>query len=890
MRRLDVEGGRVIAAAASEGAVALAERLKPYLEPAGFQEREIWLLTRFPPIYSVTLAVVAGDAIGNYRIALPLWFALILGLVGAIAFIVKRPAVATGLALCAIMAAATIPAARILSPERGPDSLYRFADAAAITVKGRIVRAPEHPGEDRTYLFVDTTTAALESHRFKPVSGRLRITVLGDRHYLVGQWIRVTGRIRFPRNDGNPGEFDYRAYILRQGVAATMFAGGDHGRAPAITIAGYRRIFPDSEIQRVRDRIGDFIDANSSGDARAEMRALVIGDRGAITRQLRQRFSRTGMAHLLVISGLHLGFVAAAAFFVVRLLMGFFPTLMARGYGNKIAAGGAAVAVVSYGLIAGHHVSTMRALVMVLSYTLAIMIDRPREVLASLALAALIICLALPGSTADIGFQLSFVSVAVIILGMSRFARWWRGRYQPLGVLVGQGRGVAALEWIAGYIAVSFWAMLGTAPLTAYHFNQFSLVGLAANAVVVPVMGLGATVCALSAAALSFIYVPLAREMLFLAVYLANIGTALAGWFARWPMAWVRVFTPTLLELALAYGLLLLWLCWPARERASVTSVAAKTKQAANEPAVSGRAFASFEWRLIGLALMLTALIADAGWWTWQRYFYPDLRITFLSVGEGDAAVVRFPGGRVMLIDGGGSFFGSFDPGERIVAPYLWSRRIMHVDYIALSHPDRDHFGGLIFIARNFSPSQFWTTGVTSNDASYTELLDAIKQAGTHTQLVDANTPMLLIGGARVRCLGPPAGDAGENHNNTSMVLRMDYGHASFLFTGDLEAKGERELIESGADLSATVLKVPHHGSDTSSTQEFLKAIQPRVAVISLGYHNRFHFPAPEVVGRYKNDGILLLRTDQDGAVMADDSAQHLRLWSCRTGRVRVGR
>ncbi|MGH7917153.1 MAG: ComEC/Rec2 family competence protein, partial [Candidatus Binataceae bacterium] len=456
-----MKGGRDIAAAASAGVVALAERLKPFLEPGQSQSRGIWLLTRFPPIYAVTLAVVAGDAIGTRGLDVPLSLALILSLLAALGFIAGRPVLATGVALCAIAAAATIPAARILSPRRGPDSLYRFADAAAITVDGRIVRAPEHPGEGRIYLFVATTAAALESRQLRPVSGTLRITVLGDRHFLVGEWIRARGRIRFPRNDGNPGEFNYRAYILRQGVAATMFAGGDHGRAPAIAVIGYRPIFPDSVIQRVRDHIGNFIDANSDGDARAEMRALVIGDRGAISKQLRQRFSHTGMAHLLVISGLHLGFVAAAAFFLIRLLMGLFPSLMARGYANKIAAGGAAIAVVSYGLIAGHHVSTMRALVMVLSYTLAIMIDRPREVLASLALAALIICLALPGSTADIGFQLSFASVAVIILGMGRFTRWWCERYQPLGTHARRGRGALAAEWAAGYVAVSFWAMLG---------------------------------------------------------------------------------------------------------------------------------------------------------------------------------------------------------------------------------------------------------------------------------------------------------------------------------------------------------------------------------------------------------------------------------------------
>jgi competence protein ComEC len=212
------------------------------------------------------------------------------------------------------------------------------------------------------------------------------------------------------------------------------------------------------------------------------------------------------MAHLLVISGLHLGFVAAAVFYAVRLLMGFFPALMARGYANKFSAAAGAIAVCAYASIAGSHVSTVRALIMVLAYAGAILIERTRELLASLALAALVICLALPGSTAGIGFQLSFASVCVILLGMRRCAAWWRWRYaNPLAPPEPRSHANLVAESLAGYLAISFWALMGTAPLTAFHFDQFSLVGLVANVVVVPIMGFGAVVCGLTAAAMSFI-------------------------------------------------------------------------------------------------------------------------------------------------------------------------------------------------------------------------------------------------------------------------------------------------------------------------------------------------------------------------------------------------
>ena len=163
----------------------------------------------------------------------------------------------------------------------------------------------------------------------------------------------------------------------------------------------------------------------------------------------------------------------------------------------------------------------------------------------------------------------------------------------------------------------------------------------------------------------------------------------------------------------------MLWLTLPLRGEEVL-----REAQARKPPPDETKLSAARRWRAAMAVILAAALLVDAGWWTYQRYFNPDLRVTFLSVGEGDAAVVRFPGARVMLIDGGGAFRGTFDPGERVVAAYLWSNKIMHVDYMALSHPDRDHFGGLIFIAHNFSPSEFWTSGRGSADESYSKLLE----------------------------------------------------------------------------------------------------------------------------------------------------------------------
>lgn len=756
-----------------------------------------------------------------------------------------------------------------------------MVDGSRVTIEGHLYRESEHEAYgDRLYVTVER--AAEHGGAMSPSSGNVRVAVLDGGSFKLGDEIRLSARIHFPRNYGNPGEFDYVGLMARDGIDATMTAPKKSLGSAIFQIIGHRSSFPASRIESIRTHIGEFFDRNLAYPENAEMRALVIGDRGGIGEPLRQTFARTGMAHLLVISGLHLSIVAAAMFAAVRLAMMLFPGLANRGYANKVAALAAMLAVCAYASIAGHHVSTVRALVMVLAYMLAVAIDRSREAIASLALAAIVICVALPGSTADIGFQLSFASVIAIVLGMRRYAAWIARRKR-----VGMLRGEPSLprwrfiEAPTGYLAVSFWAMLGTAPLTAYHFNQFAIVGVIANAVVVPIMAFGATVSGLVAAALSFLSEPVARAVVLFGANALAAGNWLAAWFVDWPLAWFRIFTPTTLELAIAYGLLMIWLLAPLA--AAITGKRSRDDGTREDVLYGAAAKRGFGWRARCAIALAVVLMVDAGWWTYDRFFNPDLRVTFLSVGEGDGAVVRFPGPRVMVIDAGGSY-GGFDVGERIVAPYLWSQKIMRVDYLALTHPDLDHFGGLDFIALNFAPRALWTSGVASRDVSYARLMDDLERAGIPMVRVGETAPVASIGGVAIASLNGSTG-ATRSHNNSSMVLRFSFVGASLLFTGDIESGGERAMIERRGELHATILKVPHHGSASSSTAAFIAAVRPETAVISDGYLNHFHFPADAVVERYVEAGAVVMRTDLDGAVTVDAKPDRMTVRTFRDHR-----
>jgi competence protein ComEC len=256
-------------------------------------------------------------------------------------------------------------------------------------------------------------------------------------------------------------------------------------------------------------------------------------------------------------------------------------------------------------------------------------------------------------------------------------------------------------------------------------------------------------------------------------------------------------------------------------------------------------------------------------------HFHKDLRVTFLDVGQGSSALVEFPRGKTMLIDGGGFPGGRFDVGRMVVAPALWRYKIGHVDILVLTHPQADHMNGLRFIARAFSPGEFWANGDRVETPAYQELMDIIEKEGIERLYPHDLADGREINGVKVRLLHPLPGNefpvtlrSGEGLNDNSVVLKITYGSTSFLFTGDLEEAAEDELVENwGSGLGGTILQVPHHGSRTSSSEPFLAAVRPDVCVISCRDRGRGRFPHAQTLERLEKTGCRVLRTDQSGAI-----------------------
>lgn len=787
-------------------------------------------LGRPPWLVLCAAAATCGDALGRSGYSLDRRILIgsgVFALLAAWRLATLRRLVGAVLTACI----ASHLAYQVRFPTLPPEHVAGLAASTTVTLEASLLRdVPVAASRARMILEVERQRYGAG---WRPAVGRVQLSLAAtQREWQAGMRVRVALRLRRPHNFGNPSEHDYEGYLAVRGVYATAFL-ADDSRIEVLAAA------PDSAWRRLADwrrRIGQLILQTLSPPQSEVLAALIIGYDTPLPHPLRESFRRAGVSHVLSISGLHVSLVAAAGFTALRWLLARSQWILLRGNVPKLAVAASLLPVLLYVGIAGHNLATQRAAIMIVVFLGAVLVDRQRHLLSSLSAAALVLLAGAPGSSLDVSFQLSFVAVLGLGLGVERFWAWWRQWAEADLLRLRHDWRARWVRPVALSFAVSASALAATTPLTAYHFNQVSLIAPVANAIVVPLLGSAAVVLGLVAAMLLPLSETAATVVLHLAAPAVWLGIQLTQLCARLPLAALRCVTPSSFELLWIYAVLLALMAPRSRSRGRL------------------------------LLLLLWIGLVDAAWWYQERFLHRDLRVTFLSVGQGDSTLLELPGGEVMVVDGGGSFGSDFDMGERVVAPYLWSRKIGHIDYLVLTHPDRDHYGGLSFLAENFSPREWWSTGATTSGQAFEALSRAVGAAHRVEMRAGARR---TIGGVTLDVLGPESIDSGSD-NDGSLVLRVELGGRRLLLTGDIERQAEERLVTVyAADLRSDLLKVPHHGSRSSSSRSFLAHVRPRLAVASMGFENRFRFPHPEVVQRYAEHGSALWRTDRDGAVRA---------------------
>ncbi len=559
-------------------------------------------------------------------------------------------------------------------------------------------------------------------------------------------------------------------------------------------------------------------DAGGDASARAALTGIVTGDRSDVPADLDARWRAVGIFHVLSVSGLHLAVIAGLAFLVLRKLVAASP------WGGRVrparwAAPPALVIAIVYTLVTGAQLATLRALIVIGLVLVGAMLDRPMRLLDALGIAAIAILVWRPLDLFDPSFQLSFTAAIVLAL------------VKPPTI----ARGVKG--WIVRGVATSMWVTIATAPITAYHFHQVQPSGVIGNLVLTPLL-----------------------EMVALPVALAGIALGSIGW----PLVRVATEIVGLVDGAAALGA---------------------------HVAIIGRVAIASPIVLVALVAISLGLVAAKqrrlGWvvlcvvWSFARSPAPlgTLRVTFLDVGQGDAALVELPDGGVWIVDAGG-YANARDLARAsatgaIVERALASAGHDRVDIAIVSHPHPDHYSGLAGLT--VPVGELWSAAeIEASDGGFQRVANMLVARGTRwvhpplglaaeragVQLVVWSPSYQAVDGGSVIAGSDPV----RSVNDNSLVIELRFAGRSIVFAGDLELEGEEHAVAAGLG-HVDVVKVAHHGSPTSSAEAFVQTTAPQLAVISCGRGNAFGFPSADVVARWRGAGAEVMRTDVHGAV-----------------------
>ncbi len=719
---------------------------------------------------------------------------------------------------------------------RGYVAFYRFDEQEAALLKyagqadafhGQIGEARDKNGEPHSYTLYcdslvmgDTVIAARGEIRL--FQGRLNKALQpGDLIWIVDTPEEAT----LP---ANPGEFNYRRYLqLHDRFFVYRFP-----RDPSYQIAGHERLPLHARfLGNLRHTIRAQIETHLSPSASAIVKALILGEKQDIEDDVLASFQRSGVVHVLAISGLHVGFLLLMIYLPLRWL-GVRPLYRSFIIGSVL---------FLFAALVGFKAPVVRASTMALVYLASGLLQRRVHPLQAIALAGLLILAFRPEELLLPGFQYSFLAVWGLIYGTPKLA-------SLMPRLALRGKSGAALERYFRQPAIaSFCAVLATTPLTWYYFNTVQLGAIMANIIVIPVIGMVVMLSFALAIGAFIPFVPAVGIGILIDWLLAGIIYVITG-FSHLPFIQLHLAHPSLWQIALFLMLVIAFFNWRLPKM-----------------------------RLTFLVTVLLFVLSQA-----LRPAQQNLRLTFISVGQGDAVLLEFPNGRTALVDGGDKKF-HFDAAERHVLPYLYYAGIDKLDYLIGSHPHSDHIGGFETIIDYMEVDTLILSGQDVESKFYARILQkaqaknvAISERKRGDMIhFDPSTRAYVLHPSE-RFLRSEALTGGGQINDGSIVIKLLHGNNSILLTGDAEEAAEHSMHIFGDFLDCDLLKVGHHGSRTSSTPSFIDILTPQYAVISVGERNKFDHPSSLTIRRLARNGTTVFRTDRHGAVIFESDGKKL--------------
>ncbi|MBR0428036.1 MAG: DNA internalization-related competence protein ComEC/Rec2 [Clostridia bacterium] len=634
-----------------------------------------------------------------------------------------------------------------------------------------------------------------------------------------GDYIQIKGTFSKPKERTNYKGFDYKEYLKSQGIYGTI-------KCKEVQIINKKKEFFNQIFLKVKRLIQRDFEKNISN----VLLGTILGYTDEINENIKESFSKSNISHILAVSGMHIGYLIIFCTFIFDKI-----------FGKRLSFFLSILIVLFYVKIIGYSPSAIRAVIMAIMLLSSKLLYRKSDVWTNLSLSLLCILIYNPFSIKSIGLLLSYTATFGIVV-YSKNIRFRNKIFNAIGITIS--------------------AMIFISPIMSICFNKISILSLIISFLVGiiagPIVFLGLIYIVLG----NFLKLNLTKTIINLLVkkllFLANIGSKI-------PLNQIHVVTPNLLEIFIFYILVFITFFFisiykPKRKQNKVFN-----KRIRNLINLAKYEFYQNKRRVLSFMLII-AIFAN-----FIIFIPKNLKIFFIDVGQGDSCLIVTPNNKKILIDGGGSEI--YDVGKNVLVPYLLARRIKRIDYMMISHFDTDHVGGLLTVMEELKVDTAIVSKQAESCENYEKFIQIAKEKHIKVMVVGKGDRLKIERDLYFDILWPKKDNLiSENDlNNNSIVCKFKYKDFSMLFTGDIEEIAEKQILQEYKDdldkLNSTILKVGHHGSKSSSIQEFIDSVKPRFALIGVGANNTFGHPNEGVIERLKSCDCKIYRTDKNGEI-----------------------
>lgn len=663
--------------------------------------------------------------------------------------------------------------------------------------------------KDAKSTYIVKTKRFLYNNQPYKVEGKILLNYYDKEILDVGNEIRVKGTLLLPRENTNPGLFNYRLYLQTKNIYSTI-----NSDSSSLNIISKDKISQEQLLRhRFQRKIIRILNETLNEKNSRIMSSIILGEGSFLDDETGTRFRELGLSHILAVSGLHIGIIYLFITKILRLL----------GIDKRISVIIALIIIWSYAYLIGFAASVLRASIMLSFLSLSTLVYKRYDSINTLSFAALLLLFIRPLWIFDVGFQLSFIATASIIILTPRI-NWLLSIYSKT---------IAKL--LSSLIAVQ----IGLFPVLAYHFNSYAVMSIISNLILIPIFSFSLILCFILII-VSLIYINASFMLGYLLNTILNAANIIIDVFYK--LSYANISLPSLgISFILPYYILLL---------VSLRIIRIDFLKPKINKLI-------FNYMIIAILVGFLNMIN-----------FNETTLEFIDVGQGDSCLVSTKD-KVFLIDAGGNAFGNFDVGERIMLPFLTKKGINRLDAVFITHFHEDHAKGLIPLIENVKIDNIYIGYENDESKLYNEIMHIANMTNTKVCKIMKNDLIYLDRNNLIKILSPSFDmsiDTTTNENNLSLVLKLMAHKRNILFTGDIEEEIEHKIVNNTELEKIDIIKVPHHGSITSSTPELINEARPSYAVIQVGKNN-FGHPNVEVMDRYKRIGARVLRNDENGLI-----------------------